>query len=76
MSESLLAFVKSHPFWAILIIVLMVLPMFGAVLHVLLKAFGRRGLDNIPTIPEDKSGTDGSSTDRDETHIDSGKGAE
>lgn len=41
----------NHPFWALLIIVLMVLPMVGAVAHILLKAFGRRGIDNTTSFP-------------------------
>ena len=48
MSENLIEFFKSHPFWASLIIILMVLPIIGAVIHIILKALGRRGLDNAP----------------------------
>jgi hypothetical protein len=51
-TESLIEFLKSHPFWAILIILFMALPIVGAFLHILLKAFGRRGIDNLPTLPE------------------------
>jgi hypothetical protein len=43
---------KSNPFWAVFIIVFMILPIVGAVIHILLKAFGRRGLDNAPTLPQ------------------------
>jgi hypothetical protein len=62
MSESLLQFWKSNPIWAIIIVVFTVLPIIGAVVHILLKAFGRKGLDNTmpqppDEIPEDK--TDG-----------------
>ncbi len=56
MSESLLDFLQSHPFWAVIIIIFMVLPIFGAILHIILKAFGRRGIDNVPTMPEDEPG--------------------
>ncbi len=48
MSESLLQFLKEQPFWAIFIAVFMVLPMIGAVLHIVLKALGRKGIDNSP----------------------------
>lgn len=51
MSESLVEFLESHPFWAILIIVLMIVPIAGALVHILLKAFGRRGIDNAPAFP-------------------------
>ncbi len=53
MSESILQFLKEQPFWAIFIAVFMVLPMIGAVLHIVLKALGRKGIDNSPpaTIP-------------------------
>jgi hypothetical protein len=54
--NSLINFMKSNPFWAIFIIVFMVLPIIGAVVHILLKAFGRRGLDN--TLPEPNDETD------------------
>ncbi len=30
----------------------MILPIAGAVLHIILKAFGRRGIDNAPTYQE------------------------
>jgi hypothetical protein len=68
MSESLLKFVKTHPFWAALVIIFMVLPMVGAILHIVLKAFGRRGIDNLPTIPEDEPGEDGSPDNQDEAN--------
>lgn len=48
MSESLLQFLKEQPFWAIFIGVFMVLPMIGAVLHIVLKALGKKGIDNSP----------------------------
>jgi len=53
MSESLRIFYGEHPALAIIIIVLMVMPMIGAVLHIVLKALGRKGIDNSPpsTIP-------------------------
>lgn len=46
MSESLFQFFGEHPFWAVFIAVFMILPMIGAVLHIVLKALGRRGIDN------------------------------
>ena len=60
MSESLFQFLEKHPFWAIFIIVFMVLPMIGAVLHIVLKALGRKGIDNSPpsAIPSAPSGSD------------------
>lgn len=48
MSESLLQFLKEQTFWAIFIALFMVLPMIGAVLHIVLKALGRKGIDNSP----------------------------
>ena len=46
MSESLTQFFREHPFWAVFIAVFMILPMIGAVLHIVLKALGRKGIDN------------------------------
>lgn len=59
MSESLVEFFKSHPFWAILIIVLMIVPIAGALVHIVLKALGRRGIDNTPAFPEPPPVDDG-----------------
>lgn len=53
MSDELLHFFSAHPFWAILIIVFMALPIMGAVLHIVLKAFGRKGIDVITPDPPD-----------------------
>ncbi len=53
MSDSLMDFLKTNPFWAVFIIVFMILPIVGAVIHILLKAFGHRGLDNTPSIPDE-----------------------
>jgi hypothetical protein len=51
---SFLEFFKKNPFWASFIIIFAVLPIVGAVVHILLKAFGRKGLDNTnPLSPED-----------------------
>ena len=52
MSEDLLHFLKDYPFWAIIIIVLMVLPVIGAILHVVLKALGRKGIDGTGPITD------------------------
>ena len=59
--NSLLNFFKNNPFWAVFIIMFMVLPIVGAVIHILLKAFGKRGLDNEPSTPAGlhEDGTDG-----------------
>lgn len=50
-------FLGDHPFWAIFIAVFMILPMIGAVIHIVLKALGRKGIDNSPPsamkIPDD-----------------------
>jgi len=60
MSESFIRFFHDHPFLAIFIAVFMVLPMIGAVIHIILKALGRKGIDNSPpsridfSAPEDK----------------------
>ncbi len=64
MPESLLRFLKEQPFWAIFIAVFMVLPMIGAVLHIVLKALGRKGIDNsppasVPLEPADSGGDSG-----------------
>lgn len=48
MPKEFLQFFNDHPVWAILIFVFMVLPMIGAVLHIVLKALGGRGIDNSP----------------------------
>lgn len=62
MSESLFQFFREQPFWAVFIAVFMVLPMIGAVLHIVLKALGRKGIDNSPPaetvqIPRGKTAT-------------------
>jgi hypothetical protein len=48
MGESFTRFLGDHPFWAVFIAVFMVLPMIGAVIHIILKALGRKGIDNSP----------------------------
>lgn len=66
MSESLLQFFKEQPIWAIFIAVFMILPMIGAVLHIVLKALGRKGIDNSPpaTIQSVPPGSKGESDKR------------
>jgi hypothetical protein len=46
-SESLLQFFKTNPFWAAIIIIFAILPIIGAVVHIILKALGRRGIDSL-----------------------------
>jgi|GEM_PF-2326856 len=48
MSESFIKFFNDYPFLAVFIAVFMILPMIGAVIHIILKALGRRGIDNSP----------------------------
>jgi hypothetical protein len=48
MGESFFKFLGEHPFWAVFIAVFMILPMIGAVVHIVLKALGRKGIDNSP----------------------------
>ena len=48
MSQSLESFFKDHPFLAIFIAIFMILPMIGAVIHIILKALGKKGIDNSP----------------------------
>jgi hypothetical protein len=61
MSESFMQFFHDYPFLAVFIAVFMILPIIGAVIHIILKALGRRGIDNSPpsrfdfSAPEDKS---------------------
>ena len=66
MSESLFQFFREQPFWAIFIAVFMILPMIGAILHVVLKALGRKGIDNSPpaAIPSAPSGSNDESDKR------------
>ena len=66
MSESLLQFFKEQPFWAIFIAVFMIIPMMGAVLHIVLKALGRKGIDNSATtaIPPAPPGSNSESDKR------------
>ncbi len=52
MSSSLVEFFKAHPFLGVFIIVFMVLPMIGAVVHIILKAMGKKGIDNSETDSE------------------------
>ena len=60
MSKELLSFYNSHPLWAILIIILIVLPIMGAVAHIILKALGRPGIEPEP--PAKPESIDDSST--------------
>lgn len=48
MTDNLVNFFKAHPFWAIFIILFMILPIIGAVVHIILKALGRKGINNTP----------------------------
>ena len=52
MSDNLVSFFKIHPFWAIFIILFMALPIVGAVVHIILKALGRKGIDFAPPSDE------------------------
>lgn len=63
MSDSLTEFFKIHPVLTVIIIVFMVLPMIGAVSHVILKAFGKKGIDNSPpaTLPPVDDGAENKS---------------
>ncbi|UCE66525.1 MAG: hypothetical protein JSU85_00500 [Candidatus Zixiibacteriota bacterium] len=60
MGESFVRFFNDHPFLAVFIAVFMILPMIGAVIHIILKALGRKGIDNSPpsridfSTPEDQ----------------------
>jgi len=65
----LLEFLKVHPFWAIFIIVFTVLPIMGAVTHVVLKALGRKGLDNTPARPESEERRKDESGSSDGDHL-------
>lgn len=58
MGESFTRFLAEHPFWAVFIAVFMILPMIGAVIHIVLKALGRRGIDNSPPSTREASGTE------------------
>ena len=64
MGESFFKFLGEHPFWAIFIAVFMILPMIGAVVHIVLKALGRKGIDNSPPsamkIPDDDENSESS----------------
>ncbi|MEE9552716.1 MAG: hypothetical protein V3W18_00350 [candidate division Zixibacteria bacterium] len=48
MSEALTNFFSEHTFWAVVIMIFMLLPIIGAVFHILIKALGGRGIDNSP----------------------------
>jgi hypothetical protein len=65
MGESFGKFFNQHPFLAIFIAVFMILPMIGAVIHIVLKALGRKGIDNSPPSNLDfsSSGEESESTD-------------
>ena len=75
MSNNLVSFFQAHPFWAIFIIVFMVLPIIGAVVHIILKAMGRKGLDNTPPAgePPDVTEDDDISNHENHTPLDSKK---
>jgi hypothetical protein len=77
MSDNLMGFVKIHPFWAILIIVLVVLPMLGAVAHIVQKAMGRRGIDNTQSKYDEETGNESDETPdkKDQAPTDSDKPA-
>ena len=49
--ELIIQFFKNHPYWAVFLTIFMVLPMLGAVVHVILKALGHGGVDG--TKPEE-----------------------
>jgi hypothetical protein len=74
-SDNLVNFFKAHPFWAILIIIFMILPIIGAVGHIILKALGRKGIDNTPPANEspDVDKDDDISANEDQTPLDSNK---
>ena len=48
MGETFGNFLAEHPFWAVFIAIFMILPMIGAIIHIILKAMGKRGIDNSP----------------------------
>jgi len=64
MGESFLKFLGEHPFWAVFIAVFMILPMIGAVIHIILKALGRKGIDNSPpsaiNVPDEEENSESS----------------
>jgi hypothetical protein len=47
--EPLAKFLEEHPFWAVFLFVFMVLPIIGALVHIILKALGHKGIDNTIT---------------------------
>lgn len=49
MGDSLFGFLKSHPLWAVLIILFAILPIIGLILPLFRKAFGRRGFEQTPS---------------------------
>ena len=69
MGEEFTKFLSDHPFWAVFIAVFMILPMIGAIIHIVLKALGRKGIDNSPPstvgMPEAESGGESSKSDSD-----------
>jgi hypothetical protein len=68
MSESFEKFFNDHPFLAIFIAIFMILPMIGAVIHIILKALGKKGIDNSPpsrkTFSELENDNDGKNPDQ------------
>lgn len=49
MGDALLSFLKSHPFWAVFIVIFAVLPIVGLILPIFRKFIGRRGLEQTPS---------------------------
>jgi hypothetical protein len=69
MGDSLFGFLKSHPLWAVLIILFAILPVIGLILPLFRKAFGRRGVEQSPSPFEFSPGNDGKDTADDDTNL-------
>lgn len=53
MADNLIEFFRTHPFWAGFIILFAILPIAGLVAQIILRAMGKRGIDNTSDIPDD-----------------------
>jgi hypothetical protein len=69
MGDNLFGFLKSHPLWAVLIILFAVLPIIGLILPLFRKAFGRHGYEQTPSPFEFSPGNGGKQTAGDDTNL-------
>ena len=48
--DTFVKFLGEHTVWAVFLFIFMILPIFGAIVHVIMKALGQKGIDNTITL--------------------------